>query len=83
MRVSLKCVGQICAAITIATVFWVTPVSLHRSASGVTVSVDQAQAYTYGRHRRIYRRSYRHTRRVYRRAYRHNYYYRHGHRYYY
>jgi hypothetical protein len=72
------------AAISLAAVFWVMPISIQPSpTSAVTISVDQAQAYTYGRHRRIYRRTYRHYRRVYRRVYRRNYYYRHGYRYYY
>jgi hypothetical protein len=39
----------------------------------VELSVDQAQAITYGRyrrvHRRVYRREYRYARRAYRRAY--------------
>jgi hypothetical protein len=76
MRLFQKRIGQLCATIAVAAVFWFTPVSLNRSASGITVSVDQAQAYTYGRHRRIYRRAYRYERRVYRRAYRRGYYYR-------
>ncbi len=68
------------AAITLAAVFWTMPISIQPSpTSALTISVDQAQAYTYGRHRRIYRRTYRHYRRVYRR----HYYYRHGYRYYY
>ena len=64
------------ATIILAAVFWALPISVQPSpTTGVTISADQAQAYTYGRHRRIYRRTYR-------RAYRHHYYYHHRHHYY-
>ena len=83
MRTSKRLAATL-GAITLAAAFWIMPISVQPSADSlVKISVDQAQAYTYGRHRRIYRRTYRHYRRVYRRAYRRGYYYRHGHRYYY
>ena len=56
-----------------AAIFATIPISPQVTLRGVELSVDQAQAITYGRyrrvHRRAYRRSYRYVRRVYRRAY--------------
>lgn len=70
-----RLIGKICAALALAAVFGLTPITLKPSAtSGVSVSVDQAQAYTRGHYRRVHRR-------VHRRAYRRHYYY--GHRNYY
>ena len=58
-----------CAAAILATV----PVSPQVTPRGVELSVSEAQAYTYGRARRVtrrvYRRSYRYARRAYRRGY--------------
>ena len=52
-------IGLLFAAAILATI----PISPHVTPCGVEVSVDQAQAITYGRyrrvHRRVYRRSYR------------------------
>ena len=59
-------------------IFATIPISPQATPRGVEVSVDQAQAITYGRyrriHRRVYRRSYRYARRAYRRAYYGGYY---------
>jgi len=56
-----------------AAIFATIPISPQVTPRGVEVSVDQAQAVTYGRyrrvHRRVYRRSYRYARRAYRRGY--------------
>jgi hypothetical protein len=56
-----------------AAIFATIPISPQVTPRGVELSVDQAQAITYGRyrrvHRRVYRRSYRYARRGYRRAY--------------
>ena len=56
-----------------AAIFGTVPISPQVTPRGVELSVDQAQAITYGRyrrvHRRVYRRSYRYARRGYRRAY--------------
>jgi hypothetical protein len=56
-----------------AAIFATIPVSPQVTPRGVELSVDQAQAITYGRyrrvHRRVYRRSYRYARRAYRGAY--------------
>ena len=56
-----------------AAIFGTVPISPQVTPRGVELSVDQAQAITYGRyrrvHRRVYRRSYRYARRAYRRAY--------------
>jgi len=68
---SKKLKAHILATIAVAAALWVVPVSIQPSAkSGLTISVDKAQAY-YGHYRRVYRRTYR-------RAYRRGYYY-HGH----
>jgi hypothetical protein len=57
------------AAAILATI----PISPQVTPRGLELSVDQAQAITYGRyrrvHRRVYRRSYRYARRAYRRGY--------------
>ena len=56
-----------------AAIFATIPISPQVTPRGVELSVDQAQAITYGRyrrvHRRVYRRSYRYVRRAYRGAY--------------
>jgi len=56
-----------------AAIFATIPISPQVTPRGVELSVDQAQAITYGRyrrvHRRVYRRSYRYARRAYRRGY--------------
>ena len=56
-----------------AAIFATIPISPQVTPRGVELSVDQAQAITYGRyrrvHRRVYRRSYRYARRAYRGAY--------------
>ena len=56
-----------------AAMFATIPISPQVTPRGVELSVDQAQAITYGRyrrvHRRVYRRSYRYARRAYRGAY--------------
>jgi hypothetical protein len=52
-----------------AAIFATIPISPQITPRGVELSVDQAQAITYGRYRRVYRRSYRYARRGYRRAY--------------
>ena len=56
-----------------AAIFATVPISPQVTPRGVELSVDQAQAITYGRyrrvHRRVYRRSYRSARRAYRGAY--------------
>jgi hypothetical protein len=56
-----------------AAIFATIPISPQVTPRGVELSVDQAQAITYGRyrrvHRRVYRRSYRYARRAYRRSY--------------
>jgi hypothetical protein len=55
-----------------AAIFATIPISPQVTPRGLELSVDQAQAITYGRyrrvHRRVYRRSYRYARRAYRRA---------------
>ena len=58
-------IGLLFAAAILATV----PVSPQVTPRGIELSVDSAQAYTYGRARRVYRRSYRYARRAYRRGY--------------
>ena len=62
-------IGLLFAAVLLATV----PVSPQVTPRGVELSVDAAQAYTYGRARRIKRRvdrrDYRYARRAYRRGY--------------
>jgi hypothetical protein len=62
-------IGLLFAATLLATV----PVSPQVTPRGVELSVDAAQAYTYGRARRITRRvdrrDYRYARRAYRRGY--------------
>ena len=62
-------IGLLFAAAILATV----PVSPQVTPRGVELSVDAAQAYTYGRARRITRRvdrrDYRYARRAYRRGY--------------
>ena len=62
-------IGLLFAAAILATV----PVSPQVTPRGVELSVDAAQAYTYGRARRITRRvdrrDYRYVRRAYRRGY--------------
>jgi hypothetical protein len=62
-------IGLLFAAAILATI----PVSPQVTSRGVELGVDQAQAITYGRyrrvHRRVYRRNYRYARRAYRRAY--------------
>jgi hypothetical protein len=56
-----------------AAIFATIPISPQVTPRGLELSVDQAQAITYGRyrrvHRRVYRRSYRYARRAYRRGY--------------
>jgi hypothetical protein len=56
-----------------AGIFATIPISPQVTPRGVELSVDQAQAITYGRyrrvHRRVYRRDYRYARRAYRGAY--------------
>jgi hypothetical protein len=56
-----------------AAIFATIPISPQVTPRGVELSVDQAQAITYGRyrrvHRRVYRRDYRYARRAYRGAY--------------
>jgi hypothetical protein len=49
-----------------AAIFATIPISPQVTPRGVELSVDQAQAITYGRYRRVHRRVYR---RAYRRAY--------------
>jgi hypothetical protein len=60
-----------------AAIFATIPISPQVTPRGVELSVDQAQAITYGRyrrvHRRVYRRSYRYARRAYRRGYYYGY----------
>ena len=62
-------IGLLFAAVLLATV----PVSPQATPRGVELSVDAAQAYTYGRgrriNRRVDRRDYRYARRAYRRGY--------------
>jgi len=57
------------AAAILATI----PISPQVTPRGLELSIDHAQAVTYGHyrrvHRRVYRRSYRYARRAYRRAY--------------
>ena len=48
-------IGLLFAAAIIATI----PISPQVTPRGVEISVDQAQAITYGRHRRVTRRAYR------------------------
>jgi hypothetical protein len=78
-------IGLLFAAAILATI----PISPQVTSRGVELSVDQAQAITYGRyrrvHRRVYRRGYRYARRAYRRAYYYGapYYRRYGAPYYY
>ena len=60
-------IGLLFAAAIIATI----PISPQVTPRGVELSVDQAQAGTYGHYRRVNRRVYR---RAYRRAYRGGYY---------
>jgi hypothetical protein len=56
-----------------AAIFATIPISPQVTPRGVELSIDQAQAITYGRyrrvHQRVYRRHYRYARRAYRRAY--------------
>jgi hypothetical protein len=49
-----------------AAVFATVPISPQVTPRGLELSVDHAQAITYGRYRRVYRRTYR---RAYRRSY--------------
>jgi hypothetical protein len=49
-----------------ATIFTTIPISPQVTPRGLELSVDQAQAITYGRYRRVHRRAYR---RAYRSAY--------------
>jgi hypothetical protein len=49
-----------------AAVFATVPISPQMTPRGLELSVDHAQAITYGRYRRVYRRTYR---RAYRRSY--------------
>jgi hypothetical protein len=57
----------------VAAIFATVPISAQVTPRGVELRVDQAQAITYGRYRRVarreYRRSYRFARRAYRRGY--------------
>ena len=66
----LSVIGLLFAAAVVATV----PLSPQVTSRGLELSVDQAQAQTYGRYRRVtrrtYRRSYRYARRSYRQSYR-------------
>jgi hypothetical protein len=66
----LSVIGLLFAAAIVATV----PLSPQVTSRGLELSVDQAQAQTYGRYRRVtrrtYRRSYRYARRSYRQSYR-------------
>jgi hypothetical protein len=61
-----------------AAIFATIPISPQVTPRGVELSVDQAQAITYGRYRRVnrryYRRGYRYARRAYRRGYYSGYY---------
>jgi hypothetical protein len=59
-----------------AAIFATIPISPQVTPRGVEMSVDQAQAITYGRYRRVHRRVYRRSYRYARRAYRRGYYYR-------
>jgi len=52
-----------------AAIFATIPISPQLTPRGVELSVNQAQAITYGRYRRTYRRGYRYARRAYRRGY--------------
>jgi hypothetical protein len=56
-----------------AAIFATIPISPQVTPRGLELGVDQAQAITYGRyrrvHRRVYRRSYRYARCAYRGAY--------------
>ena len=58
-----------------AAIFATIPISAQVTPRGVELSVDQAQAITYGRYRRVHRRAYRRSYRYARRAYRGAYYY--------
>jgi hypothetical protein len=58
-------IGLLLAAAIFATV----PISPQVTTRGVELSVDEAHAITYGRYRRVHRRSYRYARRAYRRGY--------------
>ena len=62
-------IGLLFGAAILATI----PISPQVTPRGVELSVDQAQAQTYGRYRRAtrryYRRGYRYARRAYRRGY--------------
>src|SRR5207237_9312098 len=58
-----------------AAIFATIPISPQVTPRGVELSVDQAQAITYGRYRRVHRRGYRRSYRYARRAYRGAYYY--------
>ena len=64
---------SVIALLFTAAIIAVIPISPQVTPRGVELSVDQAQAITYGRyrrvHRRVYRRSYRYARRAYRGAY--------------
>jgi hypothetical protein len=62
----LSVIGLLFAAAIVATV----PISPQVTSRGLELSVDQAQAQTYGRYRRVTRRSYRYARRADRRSYR-------------
>jgi hypothetical protein len=55
-------IGLLFAAAILATI----PISPQVTPRGLVLSVDQAQAITYGRYRRVHRRAYRHA---YRSAY--------------
>jgi hypothetical protein len=67
-------IGLLFGAAILATI----PISPQVTPRGVELSVDQAQAVTYGRYRRAtrryYRRGYRYARRAYRRGYYSGYY---------
>jgi hypothetical protein len=52
---ALSVIGLLLTAAIFATI----PISPQVTPRGVELSVDQAQAITYGRYRRVYRRSYR------------------------
>src|SRR5439155_9130310 len=58
-----------------AAIFATIPISPQVTPRGVELSVDQAQAITYGRYRRVQRRVYRRSYRYARRAYCGAYYY--------
>ena len=74
----MKKAWSVIGLLFVAAIFATVPISPQVTPRGVELSVDQAQAITYGRYRRVtrryYRRGYRYARRAYRRGYYSGYY---------